>query len=132
MQVPKTEETIFFWSIIRHIRDFIHYNGHHHPVNSKKAYITSYEWIVDGLALQWGDSDLVMTFPEALEMLGVAPENIPIIRDGLIESVNKPRRVRSEICRKIYADLCWQNDEPEPLWVNANLRTPRSIHIDEV
>ncbi len=129
--VPKTTDSIFFWSVVQHLRDFISFGGRPHQ-KFKKSYIITYEWIVDGVALQWGDSDLVMTFSEALEILGVAPENISIIRDGLIESVNKPRKVRSEICKRLYADLCWQNDEPEPLWVHANVRIPRSIHMDEV
>lgn len=131
MQVAKTEETVFFWSVIRHIRDFIHYDGRHHPMHPKTAYITSYEWIVDDVELQWGDSDLVVSFSQALEILGVAPENIPVIREGLIDCVNKPREIRNEICKRIYADLSWQSYEPEPLWIHANSRIPRSIGMDE-
>jgi len=132
VQVPRTEDTILFWSIIRHIRDFIHYDGRQHPMHPKAAYVLSYEWIVDGVPLQWGDSNLVMTFSEALEMLGVAPENIPVIRDGLISCVNRPRKVRSEICKRIYTDLSWQNNDPEPLWVNTSHNIPRAITLDEV
>ena len=132
IQTPRNFDTIFFFSVVQHIRDLILYEGTRKRNSPWKAYVTSYEWIVEDKPMQWGESDLIVTFSEALEILEIPPENAAIIRDGLIRCINKPREVKRKICREIYADLCWQYDEIEPLWIHLNSNIPRAANLDEV
>ena len=134
MQVPKTEETIFFWSIVQTIRDYVLYDRGQNRPGTPSAYMFARRWIHGYVPkAAWGDSGLEVSFKEAMEMLGVAPENIEPIRQGLTACTGMSRAERKEICRQIYSNLSWQNNEPEPLWANAGLRRiPRAINLDEV
>ena len=140
MQVPKREETIFFWSVVQTLRDYVLYNRGKNRPGTSRAYTFAKEWILGDIPkAKWGDSDLEISFEEAMDILGVAPENIEVIRQGLKDSVGKSLAERKEICRKIYADLSWQDNEPDPIWIHsANMVSqargnyPRSIHLDEV
>ena len=121
--VPMTEDNLFFYSLVRTIKDYISYGG---PGKNKMvpwdAYSFARRWINGYIPrAQWGESDLELSFEEALEMIGVAPENIPIIRELLNSAATAPVEERAILCKKAYGLLAWQDNEIEEFaFVNRN------------
>jgi len=80
--------------------------------------------------VEWGDSDNPprFTFGEALEMLGVQPENVVVFRQ-LIKSARTARtkQERYQAIRKAYGELHFHDNEPDPYaWIatqGLSLRT---------
>ena len=123
--VPMTEENLFFFSLVRTIKDYVQYGG---PNKNKIVIWDDYSfarrWINGHIpTAQWGESDLELSFQEALELIGVAPENVPVIRDLLNEAASASTDDRAELCKKAYGLLSWQHNEPEEfLWISQTAR----------
>lgn len=123
--VPMTEENLFFHSLVRTIKDYVQYGG---PGKNKMvpwdAYSFAKRWINGYIpTAQWGESDLELSFQDALELIGVAPENVPIIRGLLNDAATAPADDRARLCKEAYAILSWQNNEPEEfLWISQMAR----------
>lgn len=122
--VPMTEDNLFFHSLVRTIKDYVQYGG---PGKNKmvswNAYSFARRWINGHInKAQWGESDLELSFEEALELIGVAFENVSIIRDLLNKAASAPLEERAELCKQAYAVLSWQGNEiDEFAWVNRQL-----------
>lgn len=117
--VPMTEENLFFHSLVRTIKDYLHYSG---PDKNKlipyKAYLFAKGWIQGSFTACWEGSDLEITFKQALELIGIAPENVPIIRDLLKDAREAPVEERAELCKRVYGVLNWHDNEPEEFgWI---------------
>jgi len=123
--VPMTEENLFFHSLVRTIKDYVQYGG---PNKNKVVVWDDYSfarrWINGYIpTAQWGESELELSFQEALELIGVAPENVTVIRDLLNEAATASADDRAILCKKAYGLLSWQNNEPEEfLWISQTAR----------
>ena len=118
--VPMTEDNLFFYSLVRTIKDYLHYNKDgNNKLIPQSAYSFARRWIYGYTPkARWGESDLELSFEEALELVGVAPENVPVIRSLLKDARNASGEERTELCKKAYSALCWHDNEPEEFsWI---------------
>lgn len=121
-EVPKEEGTLFFWSLVQTLRDYVEYDSKKRkPGLPFKAFDFAQKWINGHIErAQWGESNLNVSFQEALELIGVAPENASVIRDLLNEAAGKKEEWES-IMRRV--DLHWHDNEPLPYsWMKTSYR----------
>ena len=121
-EVPKQEGTLFFWSVVQTIRDYVEYNpDRRKPGLPFKAFDFAKKWINGHVEkAQWGESDLEISFPEALEMMGIAPENVSVIKDVINKAAGKKPEWEA-ILRCM--DLHWHDNEPlSHSWIGTSFR----------
>jgi hypothetical protein len=108
------DEDLLFWVVVQACRDIVHYNV---PANGRyplSAFLHAKEWILDDLPQQIGDREY--TFREALEAIGVHPNNVEIIRETIARGPCTLYEEKQRLAREAYARMDGQDNEPEPFW----------------
>lgn len=111
-----------FWTIVQAVRDYVFYSPSNSRHRNKSCYRLAKSWIMNPrFAVEWGDSDNppCFTFNEALEMLGVYPENADIFRQTIRDARRAKTKIeRSNIVKKAYGELHFHDNEHDPFgWV---------------
>ena len=131
------ESAYLFWTIVQAVRDYVFFkikasHSSYEHYEFAKSWITNPQFVA-----QWGDSDdpPCFTFGEALEMMGVHPENVNVFRDMISEAhrANTPEE-RSQLVRNAYGELHFhEHNEPNPYaWIGRSPGFLTSLRIDEV
>lgn len=128
-------ESLLFWIVVRACRDIM---TAHIPSNvyvGVDDYISAHDWIIENepqnvvVELLDNGEALVkeMTFSDALEALGVSPENVSVLRNALVSGAGKMYDERAAVCLKTYQELCFhEHREHDPWWraITNNIITP--------
>jgi hypothetical protein len=116
------EAAYLFWTVVEAVKDYVFFapTGKH----SYKLYFRlARKWIFNpDYEVEWGDGPDPprFTFGEALEMLGVHPENVDVFRTTIREARQaKSNEERKKIVMKAYRELHFHDNEIE-LWRCTN------------
>lgn len=132
-----SEDTAYlFWTIVQAVRDYVFFKKYGSAHKSYKHYRFARSWITNPQFIaQWGDSDNppCFTFGEALEMLGVHPENVNVFRNMITEARKaNTQEERSQIVRSAYGELHFHDNEPDPFGWMAHHPHTVSLRMEEV
>ena len=124
-----------FWTIVQAVRDYVFFeklkvHTSYRHYRFAKSWITNPQFIA-----QWGDIEdpPCFTFGEALEMLGVQPENVNIFRNMIREARHaNTQEERSLIVRSAYSTLHFHDNEPDPFGWVAYHPQGLSLRVEEV
>jgi len=108
------DEELFFWIVVQACRDIVMYKTEGAGASSREDFLHALEWVVEDLPQQIGDKEY--TFREALEELGVHPDNVEHIRDTIARGPMLMSGERKRLARECYAKLEGPEYEPEPFW----------------
>lgn len=109
---PETyDEGVLFWIVVRACKDIVYYPRRR---VSHDDYLHAYEWIVDNKPQEVMGVD--MTFSDALEALGVNPDNVEILRRAVMRSPHSNRAWKTQIAKDAYTTMDLPDLEPEPWW----------------
>lgn len=118
-QLDVEEEAAYlFWTVVQAVRDYVFFHKFGSAHKSYQHYEFAKSWITDPqFVAQWGSSDdpPCFTFGEALEMLGVHPENVNILRDVITEvrQVDTPEE-RSHLVKSAHLELHFhEHNDPQ-------------------
>ncbi|MCK5292670.1 MAG: hypothetical protein KAR39_11730 [Thermoplasmata archaeon] len=130
------DSAYLFWTIVQAVRDYVFFKKYGSAHKSYKYYRFAKRWITNPQVIaQWGDAEdaLCFTFGEALEMLGVQPENVVIFRD-MIRDARKAdtQEETTRIVRNAYSELHFHDNEPDPLGWIAYHPQGMSLRTEEV
>lgn len=118
------DEELLFWIVVQACRDIVRYKTEGAGAPSREDFLHALEWVVEGVPqnvvveiLDNGEA-LVKeyTFREALEELGVHPDNVEHIRDTIARGPMLKSGERKRLARECYAKLEGPEYEPEPFW----------------
>lgn len=115
------EEEILFWVIVQACRDIVYYGASAAKKSryvKKKDFLHAYEWILDDLPQQIGDREY--TFREALEAIGVHPDNVEHMRNTIARGPGLLSPERKQLARDTQTKLEGEEYEPEPFWRNIS------------
>jgi hypothetical protein len=106
-----------FWTVVQAVKDYVFYPTRLH--RNATYYKLARKWIVDpNYEVEWGDGPDPprFTFGEALEMLGVHPENVDVFRTAIREAHQaKSDKDRKDAVMKAYRELHFHDNEID-LW----------------
>lgn len=125
------EARYLFWTIVQAVRDYVFYSPKNSRYRNHGCYRLAKSWIMNPhFEVEWGDSANPprFTFGEALEMLGVQPENVVIFRQLIRNArIANTKQERNQAIKKAYGELHFHDNEPElHAWVSMqglSLRT---------
>lgn len=110
-----SDAAYLFWTVVQAVRDYVFYSPTGKRHRHKTYHRLACKWILNpNYEVEWGEGEDAprFTFGEALEMLGVYPENVDIFRE-LIRSARRAKtdEERAEIVRKAYSELHFHDNE---------------------
>lgn len=106
------DEDALFWIVVQACQDIVYYPSER--CHNKADFLHAYEWIVDGETQEVLGKD--MTFSDALEALGVNPDNIAILRYAVMRSPQSQRAWKKTLVQEAYKNLDIPANEITPWW----------------
>ena len=112
------EAAFLFWTVVEAVRDYVFFSPTASRHRNRTYHRLARKWIMNpNYEVEWGDGEDAprFTFGEALEMLGVYPENVDIFR-GLIRDARraKTEEDRKKLIKQAYSELHFHDNEPDP------------------
>ena len=126
----KEAQMLLFYTIVRTVRDFL--MPIQIPLRPRWAKKIAVHWILDLVPLSYGDDEMIITFPEALEMIGIAPENTGLIRQAVLDARDRDPSEWLDIGQRCWLELSFHDNEPLPLWAHEKSYIPRAIIMDDM
>lgn len=106
------DEGALFWIVVQACQDIVYYPSDR--CFNRVDFLHAYEWIVDGETQEVLGKD--MTFSDALEALGVNPDNVAILRYAVMRSPMSPKTWKKVLAQEAYKNLDLPSLEPTPWW----------------